>query len=85
MERKSRNPTLPNVDASRQLGNLLIRKGLIAREQLSQALQEQRDKGGRLGEVLVRLQILDELTPGATLAKQPPQNSVAHGPAQAER
>ncbi len=69
MERKSRNATLPNVDTSRQLGNLLIHKGLITREQLSQALQEQRDKGGRLGEVLVRLQILDELTLGTTLAE----------------
>ncbi len=69
MERKSRNSTLPNVDTSRQLGNLLVRKGLITREQLSQALQEQRDKGGRLGEVLVRLQILDELTLGTTLAE----------------
>ncbi len=69
MAKTSKSPTAPNLDASRRLGDLLVRKGLITPQQLSQALQEQRDKGGRLGETLVRLQILDEQTLGTTLAE----------------
>jgi type II secretory ATPase GspE/PulE/Tfp pilus assembly ATPase PilB-like protein len=60
---------MPSTDANRQLGNLLVRKGLITQQELSQALQEQQEKGGRLGEVLVRLHILDDLTLGTVLAE----------------
>ena len=42
------------------LGELLISKNLITRQQLVQALNEQRENGGRLGDVLRRLKILDE-------------------------
>ena len=69
MTKTMRSPTALNVDTSRQLGNLLVRKGLITQDQLSQALKEQREKGGRLGEVLLRLHLLDDLTLGAVLAE----------------
>jgi type IV pilus assembly protein PilB len=69
MAKTMRSHTTPRADTSRQLGDLLIRKGLITPEHLAQALQEQRAKGGRLGEVLVRLHLLDDLTLGAVLAE----------------
>ncbi len=39
-------------------GELLTSKGLLSREDLELAMQNQREKGGRFGEVLVRLGIL---------------------------
>jgi len=69
MAKISRSPTTPHADTSQQLGNLLVRRKLITAEQLSRALREQRESGGRLGEVLVRLQILDDQTLGTVLAE----------------
>lgn len=39
-------------------GEMLVSKGLITRRQLIEALNEQRDHGGRLGEVLIRLKMV---------------------------
>jgi len=44
----------------RQLGELLIDKGLITQEQLEQALKIQSDKGGLVGEILVALGYIKE-------------------------
>jgi type IV pilus assembly protein PilB len=41
-------------------GELLVSKGLLSREELIKALNEQREQGGRLGEVLLRLKMLSE-------------------------
>ena len=41
-------------------GELLISKGLITKDDLAEALSEQRENGGRLGEVLIRLKKLSE-------------------------
>jgi type IV pilus assembly protein PilB len=41
-------------------GELLVSKGLLSREELVEALNEQREQGGRLGEVLLRLKMLSE-------------------------
>ena len=41
-------------------GELLVSKGLISRIELTHALNEQREQGGRLGEVLVRLKTLND-------------------------
>jgi len=62
------HPTLRS-DASCPFGDLLIHKGLITQEELQQALDEQRVRGGRLGEVLVRRHILDDGTIRRTLAE----------------
>ena len=42
------------------LGEILIQRKKITREQLDRALQTQKEKGGFLGEVLVDLGLLDE-------------------------
>ena len=43
-----------------RLGDLLVAGGLISRDALSQALQEQAVSGGRLGEILVRRGLISE-------------------------
>jgi type IV pilus assembly protein PilB len=41
-------------------GELLVSKGLLSPEELLQVLNEQREHGGRLGEVLLRLKMLND-------------------------
>jgi type IV pilus assembly protein PilB len=53
-----------------RLGDLLVQEGLINRDQLQQALQEQRSSGMRLGYVLVKLGIIQELEITKMLARQ---------------
>lgn len=40
---------------SKQLGELLIERGVITKEELEQALQVQKEKGGLIGQILVDL------------------------------
>ena len=49
----------PAVNPDR-LGEALVRDGLITKEQLSKALQEQTQSGNRLGYCLVKLGYIDE-------------------------
>ncbi|HEX9727601.1 MAG TPA: type II secretion system protein GspE, partial [Gemmatimonadales bacterium] len=56
--------------SSERLGDLLVREGLITREQLQQALHEQRSSGARLGYVLVKLGLIPEIEITKMLAKQ---------------
>ena len=44
-----------------RLGEILLREGLVTREQLSQALAEQKTSTHRLGYVLVKLGLVQEL------------------------
>jgi type IV pilus assembly protein PilB len=60
----------PVAQSAERIGALLISEGLISREQLAQALQEQRSSGGRLGYTLVKLGIVEELTLTRLLARQ---------------
>ena len=53
-----------------RLGDILIREGLITREQLAQALQEQRSSGHRLGYALVKLGLVTEVEVTKVLARQ---------------
>jgi type IV pilus assembly protein PilB len=53
-----------------RLGELLVREGLITREQLSRALEEQRTTGVRLGYALVKLGAIPETTLTKMLARQ---------------
>jgi type II secretory ATPase GspE/PulE/Tfp pilus assembly ATPase PilB-like protein len=69
MKRASQSPAVARTDGNRQIGDLLVRKGLITPDELLQALNEQREKGGRLGEVLVRMHVLDDLTLSNALAE----------------
>ena len=53
-----------------RLGDLLVKEGLITRDQLQQALQEQRSSGMRLGYTLVKVGIIQELEITKMLARQ---------------
>src|SRR5688572_12810835 len=56
--------------ASVRIGDLLIREGLITKEQLDQALLEQKQNGTRVGYNLVKLGFVPEIELTKTLAKQ---------------
>jgi type IV pilus assembly protein PilB len=53
-----------------RLGEILLREGLVTREQLGQALTEQRNTKHRLGYVLVKLGLVQELEITKVLARQ---------------
>jgi len=53
-----------------RLGDLLVREGLITREQLQQALEQQRGSGMRLGYVLVKAGMVQEIEITKMLARQ---------------
>ncbi len=55
---------------SEQLGDLLIREGLLTRDQLKAALAEQRQHGRRLGYSLVKLGFVNEVELTKVLARQ---------------
>ncbi|NNM34945.1 MAG: Flp pilus assembly complex ATPase component TadA, partial [Gemmatimonadetes bacterium] len=52
------------------LGQLLVDDGVLTAEQLQHALEDQRNRGGRLGEVLVRCGLATEDVVARTLARQ---------------
>jgi len=52
-------PNIPQIENSPLFGELLISKGLISQKKLARVLEEQREHGGRLGEVLLRLEMLN--------------------------
>jgi type IV pilus assembly protein PilB len=53
-----------------RLGEILLRDGLVTREQLAQALTEQKNSKHRLGYVLVKLGLVQELEITKVLARQ---------------
>src|SRR5690348_18063540 len=53
-----------------RIGDLLMREGLITREQLDKALDEQRQNGTRVGYNLVKLGFIQEVELTKMLAKQ---------------
>ena len=53
-----------------RLGELLVREGLITREQLQQALEQQQGSGQRLGYVLVKSGMVQEIEITKMLARQ---------------
>jgi len=61
--------TAPAANSER-IGEILVREGLITREQLNLALQEQRDSGARIGYNLVALGFVKEIDLTRTLARQ---------------
>lgn len=54
----------------KRLGELLVEKGNITDEQLQQALTTQAESGGKLGQILVSLELVDETTMLMTLAEK---------------
>jgi type IV pilus assembly protein PilB len=53
-----------------KLGQMLVKAGVITREQLESALNAQREKGGRLGYNLVRMKLISEEDLNNYLARQ---------------
>ena len=51
---------IPESHESLFFGELLVAKGLLRREELVDVLNQQREQGGRLGEVLLRLKMLND-------------------------
>jgi type IV pilus assembly protein PilB len=60
----------PAPAAGDRLGDLLLREGLITKEQLDKALQEQKASGTRLGYNLVKLGFVQETEITEMLARQ---------------
>ena len=58
------------VAATERIGDLLLKEGLITREQLEKALVEQRQNGTRIGYNLIKLGYLNELDLTRMLARQ---------------
>ncbi len=54
----------------KRIGELLVAGGLIKEEQLEQALEEQKKRGGKVGEVLVDLGFINEHNLATFLARQ---------------
>jgi type IV pilus assembly protein PilB len=52
-------PDISKTESNPLFGELLVSKGLLSEEKLAEVLKEQREQGGRLGEVLLRLKMLD--------------------------
>jgi type IV pilus assembly protein PilB len=59
-----------NTVAPDRIGDLLVKEGLITREQLAKAVQEQKQTGARLGYCLVKLALVPEVELTKVLAKQ---------------
>ena len=60
----------PASSGSERLGDLLVREGLITKEQLEKALAEQKQSGTRVGYNLVKLGFVQELELTKVLARQ---------------
>jgi type IV pilus assembly protein PilB len=52
--------TTPKTKGDLLFGELLVSRGLLTRGELIEALNDQREQGGRLGEVLLRLKMLGD-------------------------
>jgi type IV pilus assembly protein PilB len=60
----------PAMTSSERIGDLLMKEGLITKEQLDKALQEQRANGTRVGYNLIKLGFIQELELVKVLARQ---------------
>ena len=56
--------------SNERIGDLLVREGLITKDQLDKALQEQRQNGTRVGYNLVKMGFVQEIELTKTLARQ---------------
>jgi hypothetical protein len=54
----------------RRLGDIIVERGLITPEQLSQALETQRESGTKLGEVLVELGFITRVCLAGVISEQ---------------
>jgi type IV pilus assembly protein PilB len=64
------SPVPANTSSSERIGDLLVSEGLITKDQLEKALQEQRQNGTRVGYNLVKMGFIQEIELTKTLARQ---------------
>ena len=60
---------IPEAQECLFFGELLVAKGLLSREELQDVLNQQREQGGRLGEVLLRMKMLSDEDVTSALAE----------------
>ena len=62
----------PSIDTlrGRPLGRVLVKMGKLTRDQVHEALDVQKKKGGPIGEILIEMEYIDELTRTLGLAYQ---------------
>jgi hypothetical protein len=73
--------------ARRRLGDIFVERGLISDEQLREALDQQRETGGKLGEILVELGFVTRVGLAGVISEQWDELRVSqsgHKPAEAE-
>jgi predicted transcriptional regulator len=56
--------------AKRRLGDIFVERGIISEEQLHEALEQQRESGGKLGEVLVELGFITRVGLAGVISEQ---------------
>src|SRR3989304_1815211 len=67
IRQETQKPSEPKTNLF--FGELLVSKGLLSHRELTEALNEQRNSGGRLGEGLLRLKMLHERDVAKALAE----------------
>lgn len=65
--------------ARRKLGDIFVERGLISDEQLHEALEQQRETGGKLGEVLVELGFVTRVALAGVITEQWDELRVTQG------
>ena len=53
---------IPEAQATLPFGELLVSKGLLTQKELDKVLKDQSKQGGRLGEILLRLEKINHET-----------------------
>ena|SRR5437764_6964462 len=56
--------------AKRRLGDIIVERGLVSPHQLEEALQVQRQSGGKLGEILVELGFITRVALAGVITEQ---------------
>lgn len=56
--------------ARRRLGDIFVERGLITEDQLREALDHQRETGGKLGEILVELGLVTRVALAGVIVEQ---------------
>jgi len=69
MDSPQSSPEFSDAGTNRLFGELLVSKGLLTQEELADVLDAQKQQGGRLGEILLRLNFLGDVDVTNALAE----------------
>ncbi len=64
------DPNVPSAPARRRIGDLFVEHEMITDQQLAEALDVQRNTGGRLGEILIELEFITSTDAARILAER---------------